>query len=62
MSRTLIIEMEWPGEGITEEVELPDDATDKEADGEAADAFFNHCNYGWRWKDAPDEPSPDHQT
>lgn len=33
------------------ELELPDDATDGDADEAAKEFFFNVCEYGWSWKE-----------
>lgn len=38
--------VEWPSGRRTLELEVPDDATEDDIEGEAKDAFFNLCNYG----------------
>lgn len=50
----MIIEVyiDWPTGSETEEVELPDDASEKDQADAARDAFFNSCNYGYAVKGA----------
>lgn len=53
LMKTIIVEIEtgFAGQDVSEEIELPDDATEADAEEVAKDCFFNQCNYGWRWKD-----------
>lgn len=39
-------ETDWVFVGITEYLEMLDNATDEGIEDEARDIFFNHCNYG----------------
>ena len=51
---TIRVTIEWPNGGEVVEAEVAADATMKEVEDAAADAFFNMCNYGWCRKGSDD--------
>lgn len=52
MSKIIEVCVECSAVGYSEvvDIELPDDATEEDAQDAADVEFFNTCSYGWSWK------------